>query len=154
MGANKPNNDGRNSDGTFAAGNSLGGNKTGSRHRVTRAIEILLEGQHELLTAKAVELALMGDTTALRLCLDRLAPARKDSAITIDLPKVRSAKDAIEASSLVLSAVAEGMVTPDEAGRLMALLAAHIDILEAGDHEQRIAELETLLREQVSEVRT
>lgn len=75
-------------------------------------------------------------------------------ARSIDLPQVRSAKDAVEASSLVLSAVAEGMVTPDEAGRLMALLSAHINILEAGDHEQRIAELETLLREQVSEART
>ena len=53
-----PKNDGRKTDGTFDKGNRLGGSKIGSRHRVTRAIEALLEGQHEALTAKAVEMAL------------------------------------------------------------------------------------------------
>jgi hypothetical protein len=144
------NNDGRNTDGTFAAGNRLGGNKAGSRHRVTRAIEALLEGQHEVLTAKAVELALQGDTTALRLCLDRLAPPRKDSPISLELPPVRSAKDAVDASTMVLGAVSAGEISPDEAGRLMALLSAHNAIVEAGDHELRIQELETRLEEQRS----
>ena len=45
-----PNNDGRKTSGRFAKGNSLGGSKRGSRHRVTLAIEALLEGQHEALT--------------------------------------------------------------------------------------------------------
>jgi hypothetical protein len=144
----QPNNDGRNSDGRFAIGNQLGGNKAGSRHRVTRAIEALLEGQHEVLTAKAVELALGGDTTALRLCLDRLAPPKKDSPLSLDLPPVRSAKDAVDASCMVLAAVSAGEITPDEAGRVMALLSTHNAIVEAGDHELRIAELETRLEEQ------
>lgn len=147
---NSPNNDGRNSDGRFAGGNKLGGNKAGSRHRVTRAIEALLEGQHEALTAKAVEMALDGDTTALRLCLDRLAPPKKDSPLSLDLPLVRSAKDAVAASSMVLAAVSGGEISPDEAGRVMALLSAHKAIIEAGDHELRIAELEVRLEEQRS----
>lgn len=143
----QPNNDGRKPDGRFAAGNHLGSNKTGSRHRVTLAIEALLEGQHEVHTAKAVELALEGDTTALRLCLDRLAPARKDSLITLDLPPVRSAKDTLDASSLVLAAVSAGEISPDEGGRLMALLAAHKAIVEACDHELRLLDLEMRLEE-------
>lgn len=147
---NGPNNDGRNSDGRFAGGNNLGGNKAGSRHRVTRAIEALLEGQHEALTAKAVEMALEGDTTALRLCLDRLAPPKKDSPLSLDLPQVKSAKDAVAASSMVLAAVSAGEISPDEAGRVMALLSAHKAIIEAGDHELRIAELEVRLEEQRS----
>lgn len=144
----QPNNDGRDTVGRFASGNRLGGNKAGSRHRVTRAIEALLEGQHEVLTAKAVELALNGDTTALRLCLDRLAPPRKDSPLSLDLPLVRSAKDAVDASSMVLAAVSAGEISPDEAGRVIALLAAHNGIIESGDHEIRIAELESRLEEQ------
>lgn len=126
---NSPNNDGRNSDGRFAGGNKLGGNKAGSRHRVTRAIEALLEGQHEALTSKAVEMALDGDTTALRLCLDRLAPPKKDSPLSLDIPLVRSAKEAIAASSMVLAAVSAGEISPDEAGRVMALLSAHKAII-------------------------
>jgi hypothetical protein len=37
-----------------------------------------LDGEAEALTRKAIERALEGDTTALRLCLDRLLPPRKD----------------------------------------------------------------------------
>jgi hypothetical protein len=48
----------------------------------------LLEGEAEGLTRKAVEMALGGDTTALRLCLERLVPPRKDKAIAITLPKL------------------------------------------------------------------
>jgi hypothetical protein len=125
----------------FEAGNP--GRPRGARHRVTLAIEALLEGQHQALTQKAVEKALEGDTVALRLCLDRIAPPRRDATITIALPEVKSAEDAVTASAAVLAAVAAGEVTPDEAGRVMALLTAHKAIVEAGDLERRITALET-----------
>ena len=139
----EPENTGRKTDGTFAAGNTLGGKPKGARHKTTLAIEALLEGQHEALTQKAISMALAGDTVALRLCLDRIAPARKDSAVSIELPTVRTAAEAVEASATVLAAVAAGEVTPDEAGRVMAVLTAHRSILETGDLEARIAALET-----------
>jgi hypothetical protein len=143
----KPNNDGRKSDGRFARGNKLGGNKAGSRHRVTLAIEALLEGQYKALTAKAVKLALSGDTVALRLCLDRLAPPKKDAPCRIPLPPVHSASDTVAASSGVLAAVSGGEITPDEGARMMALLMAHKAIIETGDHEVRISEMEERLRQ-------
>ena len=124
----------------FQPGNP--GRPVGARHRVTRAVEELLEGQHEKLTQRAIDKALEGDTVALRLCLDRIAPARKDAPVSIELPAVRSASDAVEASAAVLAAVAAGEVTPDEAGRVMALLTAHKSIVETGDLERRVALLE------------
>lgn len=138
----EPVNNGRKSDGTFAPGNSAGGKKPGSRHRVTRAIEALLEGQHEALTQKAIALALAGDGPALRLCLDRIAPPRKDSPVSFTLPPITTAADTIAASSSLLAAVADGEVTPDEAGRVMALLTAHKALVETGDLERRIEALE------------
>src|SRR5262245_41119418 len=45
------------------------GKPRGARHRTTLAAEALLDGEAEALTRKAVELALNGDSTALRLCL-------------------------------------------------------------------------------------
>lgn len=144
--SDNPKNTGRKTDGTFVEGNSLGGKPKGARHRTTLAIEALLEGQHEALTQKAISMALAGDTVALRLCLDRIAPPRKDAPISIALPAVRSAADAVEASASVLAAVAEGEISPDEAGRVMALLTAHKSIVEAGDLEARIAELEAKAR--------
>ena len=110
----------------------------------------MLEGQHEQLTKAAIDKALTGDTIALRLCLDRIAPPRKDAPITMELPPVRSAADAVEASIAVLSAVAGGDITPDEAGRVMALLTAHKAIVEAGDLEARIKALEETATEKGS----
>ncbi|MGJ3629807.1 hypothetical protein AB5I41_28785 [Sphingomonas sp. MMS24-JH45] len=124
----------------FERGNP--GKPKGARSHVTRAIEGMLAGQHQQLTQVAIDKALEGDTVALRLCLDRLAPPRKDAPITIDLPAVTSAADAVSASAAVLAAVAAGDCTPDEGGRVMALLTAHKAIVEAGDLEQRIAALE------------
>ena len=125
----------------FGPGNP--GKPKGTRHRVTLAIEALLEGEHEKLTRKAIDMALGGDGPALRLCLERLAPPRKDAPIAIDLPAVTSAADTVAASTAVLAAVSIGEITPDEAGRVMLLLAAHRSIIETGDLERRLAALET-----------
>jgi len=124
----------------FPPGNA--GRPRGARHKVTRAIEGLLEGEHEALTRKAIEKALEGDMMALRLCLERLAPARKDSPVSLALPTIQSAADAVSASAVLLEAVAAGDITPDEAGRVMALLTAHKQLVEAGDLETRITALE------------
>jgi hypothetical protein len=124
----------------FEPGNA--GRPRGARHRTTLAIEALLEGEHEKLTRKAVEKALEGDTVALRLCLDRIAPARKDAPIAFDLPSVATAEDTLVASSSVLAAVAAGDITPDEGGRVMALLAAHRGIIETNNLDRRVAALE------------
>jgi hypothetical protein len=48
------------------------GRPMGSRNAATIACEALLEGQAEALTQKAIQMALDGDTVALRLCLDRI----------------------------------------------------------------------------------
>ncbi len=118
------------------------GKPQGARHKVTRAVEALLEGQSAALTQKAIDKALEGDGVALRLCLDRIAPARKDAPIAFALPAIRTAADTVSASASLLAAVATGEVTPDEAGRVMALLTAHKSLVEAGDLEARIAALE------------
>ena len=47
------------------------GKPRGARHRVTQAMQALLDGEGEALTRKAIEMALSGDGLALRLCLDR-----------------------------------------------------------------------------------
>src|SRR5215475_9848913 len=59
------------------SGNPAGRPK-GARNKSTLAAEALLDGEAEALTRKAVEMALGGDTVALRLCLERLVPPRKD----------------------------------------------------------------------------
>ena len=45
-----------------------GGRRRGSRNKATLAAAALLAGESEALTRKAVEMALAGDPTAMRLC--------------------------------------------------------------------------------------
>lgn len=132
---------GRNGDGTFAAGNA--GKPKGARHKTSLAIEVLLEGQGEALTQKAVDMALEGDTTALRLCLERIAPARKDAPVSFDLPPIKSAAQASEAAQAVLQAVSNGEVTPLEGATVMGLVEQYRRCLETTELEGRIAALET-----------
>ncbi|WP_306114189.1 MULTISPECIES: DUF5681 domain-containing protein [unclassified Roseovarius] len=131
---------GRNTDGTFTTGNP--GKPKGARHVTTRAIEELLQGEAEGLTRKAVDMALEGDTTALRLCLERIAPPRKDTPVKFDLPSMQSASEAAEAAQAVLRAVSGGELSPLEAASVMGLVESYRRTLETSDHEARIEALE------------
>lgn len=80
----------------------------------------LLEGEAEALTRKAVELALQGNALALKLCLDRLHPPRRDPPVAFSLPSVASAEDLARAMAAIAAAVAAGELTPAEAFDLRA----------------------------------
>lgn len=133
-------NSGRNTDGTFGPGNP--GKPRGARHKATQATLALLEGQAEALTQKAVETALTGDTTALRLCLERIAPPRKDAPVTFTLPAMQSAADAAKGAAAVLDAVALGDLTPMEGAQIMGLIETYRRTLETSELEARVAALE------------
>jgi hypothetical protein len=62
----------------------------------------LLKANARELIEKAIEMAKNGDGPALRLCIDRLAPARKD-AVWFDLPKMNEARDAVNASAAIVA---------------------------------------------------
>jgi hypothetical protein len=91
-------------------------------------------------------MALEGDTTALRLCLERIAPPRKDTPVTFELPPMTSAADAVQAAGAILDAVAEGDLTPTEGAQVMELVEIFRRTLETSEMEGRLAELEGALR--------
>ncbi|NCV50133.1 MAG: hypothetical protein EBW46_10615 [Rhodobacterales bacterium] len=105
-------------------------------------MESLLQGQAEALTQTAVTKALEGDSVALRLCMERIAPAPKDQPVSFILPKMQSALDASKAAESVLTVVSEGELTPIEATRVMALIDSYRRTLELTDIEERLQALE------------
>jgi len=123
------------------SGNPAGKPK-GARHKTTLAMQALLDGQAEALTQKAVQLALAGDMAALRLCMERLMPARKDSPVSCLLPPISSAEDTAYAMSAVIAAVAGGELTPTEGEALVGLLEQQRKIIETRVLEQRLIALE------------
>ncbi len=100
------------------------GRPKGTRNRSTLAAEALLDGEAEALTRKAIELALAGEPTALRLCMERLLPARKDRPIALDLPMIKDATDVCQAIGVVVAAVGDGTITPGEAGAVAKVIDA------------------------------
>jgi len=105
-------------------------------------LETLLDGEAEALTRKAVELALGGDTTAMRLVMDRILPPRKDRSIMFTLPKLETAADAVKATAALIDAVAAGDITPGEAGELSKLVENFTKAVELHDIQQRLEKLE------------
>ena len=86
---------------SFAKGRSRNpaGRRFGSRNQATMAALELLADEAEALTRKAVEAALAGDPTAMRLCLERILP--RDRAVKFALPPIKSAADIARAMGAV-----------------------------------------------------
>ena len=131
---------GRNTAGQFTEGNL--GRPKGSRNKATLAIESLLQSQAEALTQTAVKKALEGDSMALRLCMERIAPAPKDQPVSFSLPKMNNSLEASGVAGSVLTAVSEGQLTPTEATRVMGLIDSYRRTLELTEIEQRLQALE------------
>lgn len=131
-------------DMTFKPGQSGNpkGRPQGSKHKATIAAQTLLDGEAQALTKKAVELAKAGNVLALRLCLERLIPIRKDQPIKLKLPKIEGVADIPKVLEAILKAVASGEITPGEGQSLAAMLEAYRKGVELADFETRLTALE------------
>lgn len=124
------------------SGNPAGKPK-GAKHHATRMIEKLLEDGAAEIAKTVVDQAKAGDMTAARMVLDRLAPAAKERAITLELPSDTSTAAGISAAhQAVLEAVSRGELTPGEGATLAGILEGRRKALETQELEQRIAALE------------
>ena len=79
---------------------------------------------------------------ALRLCMERIAPAPKDNPVSFALTQMNNALDASQAAGSVLTAVSEGDLTPIEATRVMGLIDSYRRTLELTEIENRLKVLE------------
>jgi len=121
------------------------GRPKGARNHATVLAEALLDGEAEAIIRKVIDKAKEGDTTAIRLCLERLLPPRKGRRVAFRLPtKIETATDAVRASSLVLAECAAGNVTPNEASEIIGTIGSHIKLLETAEIEADLTTLERL----------
>lgn len=123
------------------SGNPVG-RRNGSRNKKTLAAMALLEGEAEALTRKAVENAMRGDPTAMRLCLERVLPPCRERSVKFALPPIESAADIAAAMKAVTSALADGDITPGEAGTIASVVNTFVRAIETSDFERRLQEVE------------
>ena len=119
-----------------------GGRPAGARNRKTLAAAILLDGEAEALTRKAVELALAGDPTAMRLCLERILPPCRERTVKFALPPVESAADIAAAMKSVAAALADGIITPGEGEAFARIVDTFVRAIETSDFERRLKAME------------
>jgi uncharacterized protein DUF5681 len=118
------------------------GRPRGVRNRATILMQNLLADDAETIARKAIELAKDGDIAAIRMCMDRLAPARKDEPVVLDLPPLDTAADTVAASARIVAAVAAGDLTPSEAADLAKVIDIYVRALETRSFEERLTKLE------------
>ena len=122
----------------FAKGN--GGRRPGSKNKNSLILEVLSDGDKEELVRKGLELAKAGDVSMLKFFLSRILP--RERAITIDLPKMETADDAVDALAGIMAAVCEGKITPGEGAHLAALVNSYSRAIDMADLVQRLEVLE------------
>ena len=125
------------------SGNPAGRPK-GIKDRRVALRELLIPYAGDLI-GKAVELALMGDTQALRICLERIIPHAKEDPIGMVLPKIAGPEDCTTAQAAVLNAVAEGQLLPGEGQALSGLIEHQRRAYEPTDLAKRLAAIEPQL---------
>ena len=119
------------------------GRPKGARNRATIIAEALLDGEAEAITRKLLDKAMEGDTTALRLCLERLLAPRRERPVEFQLPaKIETLADVVKASSLVLAACAAGNRTPSDASEIRNVISSHTRLVEMAEIEARVTALE------------
>jgi hypothetical protein len=128
------------------------GRPTGSRNRMTVLAEKIFDERlfgedkkADAIITKAIELAENGDTACVRLCLDRIAPPRKDHPVCFELPRMTESKDAVSASAAIVAAVAAGELTPMEAAELNKVVDGYARTLQAVEFEERLSKLEKVI---------
>ena len=119
-----------------------GGRRPGCRNRASLAAEALLDGEADALTRRAVELGIEGDPTALKLCLERILAPRRERVVRFALPPIDSAADIARAMGAVTAAVADGALTPGEAGALAQVVDTFVRAIETSDFDRRLQMLE------------
>jgi len=135
----------RTKDGKFKKGVSGNpkGKPKGARHAVTVAAQNLLESESEALSRKAVEMALEGDTVALRLCLERILPAAKERPIIgYSMVSLNGPQDVLVALGRVAEDLSEGRLIPSEATAICNVLGHYRKHYEATELEERLRKLE------------
>ena len=127
----------------FSPGNTFGrGRPKGSRNKAKAPGQQLLDQYSESLTRKCIAMALQGDQRALRICMERINPARQDACVQLSLPSIRTAQDVEKAADTVTQAIRRGKITPLEAGKMMSILESRSRILENVQFESRLEKLE------------
>jgi hypothetical protein len=115
--------------------------------RASRLAQEQLNRRAGALICKALDLAEGGDVAALRLCIERILPTRKEPAVSLNLPAVGSAADAEKLMGAINDAMARGDVTPSQAAQMARPIDTYVRTIVTAAIERDLAALRNTLRD-------
>ena len=99
---------------------------------------------------KCIAQALGGDVRALKLCMERVSPIRRNSLVKVNLPAIESPKDLGIVSQKILAAVKNGKMTPIDGESFANIVEKYRRGLETVELSDRLEQLERIERERDS----
>ncbi len=102
----------------------------------------LLQPKAKKLVEKVINLALKGDMTAMRLCLERIIPPIRAKDEQVNIPGLNSSQSLSEQAKVVMSGIGEGQLTPSEGAAILTAIASKARIDEIDELEKRLTALE------------
>jgi hypothetical protein len=121
-----------------------GGRPPGIRDKRVQFRDLIADRAEDIVL-KVIEKALEGDSTAYRLCMERICPALRP----IDGPVAVAGLEGTlsEQGRTILAAMARGEITPSQASELLGALGSQARLVEADELEKRIAALEARIQQ-------
>ena len=115
------------------------GRARGSRNKRTIIVDKLFDDSAGELTTAAITQAKAGEPSALRACMDRVAPRLRHRALDFDLPELVTLADTPPAINAVAQGLARGELDLEEAAALMKAVREFMQATAAVEHAKRAA---------------
>jgi hypothetical protein len=98
------------------------GRPPGSRNKKTLEMEEMLAERAEAAVKNMLDRAERGEPTAMRLCMERIAPTGANRPVAIELPPVDTPDDVAAATRVVMKALAAGAISARETNNLLTVV--------------------------------
>ncbi len=122
------------------------GRPPGSLNKSTLLLDQLASEATEKIVLSVQERAEKGDMYAAAILLARTWPRRRGRPVRLDLPSVADTGGLVAAQAVMIAAMAEGEISPDEAASVASVLEMQRRAIEINDHAHQIAELRAEVR--------
>ena len=134
----------------FLPGNTMGKGRPKGSPNKAKPGQTLIKEYREHIERKCIALAMQGDPSAMRICMERISPTRRGAIVTMNLPPIKTAGDVDKAAEKVTQAIRRGDLTPAEGGIMMNILESRSRVIERVQLESRLEKVEAALADRAA----